>query len=193
MSVRSSFHILLPAVLMLIFGQAAYARRDKAGLYQSPKGIGATVMFDSPRDGAMNIFTLRTDFYGFLSGRTERIGAFLSYTHDYCFFRTEGDDFSLFLHAGAGASLGFAHDYEKGIFSSFERALTHAPGFVAALAGNVGLCVDFERRLRVDISFSLDPGIHLRTDPSTGALLLSFYHNGIYRGYYPQINLMYCF
>ena len=71
--------------------------------------------------------------------------------------------------------------------------MSHGPGGVIALTGNIGVRFDFQRRLSLDLGFSLDPGIHLRTDPRTGALLLSFYKNGIYRGYYPNLNLLYRF
>ena len=101
--------------------------------------------------------------------------------------------FTLDLHIGAGGTLGYAFDYEKGYFSSYDRELSHTPGGVIALNCDVGLRVDFRRRLTLDLSFNLEPGIHMRTDPSTGALLLSFYKNGIYRGYYPQLNLLYRF
>lgn len=188
-----ALHILLLATLLLSLGTAARAQQRRVGLYQSPKGVGATVVLDAPTDGGVNIFTLRTDFYGLLSARTRQVGAFLTYTHDYCLFWTEGEGYLLLLHAGAGASLGYAHDYEKGFFSSYDREFEHTPGLVAALSGSVGLCVDFDRHLSLDVSFSLDPGIHLRTNKSTGAVLLSFYRNGIYRGYYPQINLLYRF
>ena len=64
---------------------------------------------------------------------------------------------------------------------------------MVALAGDVGVRIDFRRRLSLDLSFCLEPGIHMRTDPGTGALLLTFYKNGIYRGYYPHLNLLYRF
>ena len=61
------------------------------------------------------------------------------------------------------------------------------------MAGTAGLRIDFPRRLTLDISFTAAPGIHLRSDRSTGALLLSFYKAGVYHVYYPQINLLYRF
>lgn len=186
-------HILLLTTFLLCLGAKANAQSILAGLYQSPKGVGATLMLDTGEGTEFNIFTLRTDFYGFWTHRTDRIGVFLSYTHDYSILRTGSEDFFLDLHAGAGASLGYALDYEKGFFSSFDRQLSHGPGGVIALTGNIGVRFDFQRRLSLDLGFSLDPGIHLRTDPRTGALLLSFYKNGIYRGYYPNLNLLYRF
>ena len=189
---RKPIHILL-LTLLLSMHTAAHAQEWRAGLFQSPKGVGVTVMLDARDLPETNIFCLRTDFYGFLSGRTKQIGAAVSYTHDYLIFLTEGEEFTLNLHLGAGGTFGYAHDYEKGYFSSFDRVLEHNPGGVIALNCDVGLRVDFRRRLSLDLSFNLEPGIHLRTDPGTGTLLLSFYKNGIYRGYYPQLNLMYRF
>lgn len=186
-------HILLLTTLLLSLHTAARAQEWRAGVLQSPKGFGVTVMLDARGLPETNIFSLRTDFYGFLSGRTKQIGAAFSYTHDYLFFLTEGEEFTLDLHIGAGGTLGYAFDYEKGYFSSYDRELSHTPGGVIALNCDVGLRVDFRRRLTLDLSFNLEPGIHMRTDPSTGALLLSFYKNGIYRGYYPQLNLLYRF
>ena len=188
-------HILGLLALLLPFGSAAHAQGQRVGLYQSPKGFGVTASFDTASGEEMNTTTLRTDFYGFLTSRTKQIGAFLTYTHDYRVFRLEGEDYTLVVHAGAGVSLGYAHDHEAGFYSAVEREreLEHASGGVAALAGQVGVRVDFRRHLTLDFGFSLDPGIHVRTNPSTGAVILSFYKNGIYRGYYPHLDLLYRF
>lgn len=193
MTVRRLLHTLLLTTLLLSLNTAAQAQRWRAGLFQSPKGVGITVMMDTWSGTETNVFTARTDFYGFLSGRTDRIGAFFTYTHDYLFFLADGPDYSIDLLLGAGGSFGFAYDYEKGFFSSFDRKLDHTPGGVLALAGDVGVRIDFRRRISLDMGFHLEPGIHMRTDPETGALLLSFYRNGIYRGYYPYLNLLYRF
>ncbi len=186
-------HILLLLALLLPFGPAVRAQGQRVGLYQSPKGFGVTATFDSASGEEMNTVTLRTDFYGFLSGRTRQVGALLTYTHDYRIFRMEGEDYAMILHAGAGVSLGYAHDYENGFYSSYDRELTHQKGGVAALAGLIGLRVDFRRHLTLDFGFTLEPGFHVRTDPDNGAVILSFYKNGIYRGYYPHLNLLYRF
>ena len=186
-------HILCLLALLLPFGPAARAQGQRVGLFQSPKGFGVTATFDTASGEEMNTVTLRTDFYGLLSGRTKQIGAILTYTHDYQVFRMDGEDYSLVLHAGAGVSLGYTHDHEKGFYSSYERELARNPGGVAALAGLIGLRVDFRRHLTLDFGFILEPGVHLRTDPNTGAVILSFYKNGIYRGYYPHLNLLYRF
>lgn len=190
---RRIAHILLPAALLLLGSMTAEGQTFLAGTFQSPKGMGLTAMLDTDQGRETNILTIRTDFYGVLSGRTPEIGAFLCYTHDYIFFRREAVNYDMLLHAGAGSMLGYAHDFEKGIFSSFDRELDRNAGGVLALVGNAGVRFDFRRRLSLDISFSAAPGLHLRSDPETGAWLLSFYKNGCYRAYFPQINLMYRF
>ena len=151
------------------------------------------MFFSRPGDEA-DILTLRTDFYGVLTARTHEPGVCLSYLHDYVFFEREGEDFYLQLHAGAGGMAGYVHDFERGFYSAFDRELEHPRGWVAALAGNLGLRLDFFwLPLTLDFSLTAAPGVHLRTDPDTGAMILSFYRNGIFQAYLPQINLMYRF
>ena len=71
--------------------------------------------------------------------------------------------------------------------------LVAATSIAAGVTGNVGLRVDFARNITLDLSFSVCPGIHLRTNKSTGALITSFYKGGLYRAYFPQLNLFYRF
>lgn len=189
---RRLSHILLPAALLALSCAAAQGRDWLCGISQSPKGVGLALVLDG-QGREMDIFTLRTDLYGVLSGRTAQPGVCLSYTHDYRFYAREGGDFRLLLHAGAGGLGAYVRDFEKGFLSAYERRLTRNPGWTAALTGNIGLRVDFRRRLTLDLSFSVEPGIHLRTDPDTGTLLVSLYRNGLYRVYQPQLNLLYRF
>jgi hypothetical protein len=188
---RTVHKLLLPAVLLLFSGQVLSGQNFLPGVFQSPKGAGVTAVFD--HGGEMDIFTLRTDFYGLLSGRTRDVGAVLSYSHDYVFYRTDGEDYALSLHAGAGGMLGWVHDFEPGFFSEFDRRLDHNPGVAAGATGNFGLRLDFARCLTLDVSLSVHPGIHVRMNRSTGALLADFYKGGVYHAYYPQINLLYRF
>lgn len=190
---RRIAHILLSAAFLLPFGLTSAGQTFLAGMYHSPKGVGLSAMLDTDRGQETNILTLRTDFYGVLSGRTREMGGFLSYTHDYIFFRREGENYDIHLHAGAGGMVGYAHDFEKGIFSTYDRELDRNAGGVLALVGNAGVRFDFRNRLSLDVSLSAAPGLHLRSDPETGAWLLSFYKNGCYRAYFPQIILMYRF
>ena len=183
---------MLACLLLTLSCTALRGQTRLLGLFQSPKGAGLSLMLD--RDGQeLDCFTLRTDFYGVLSGRTEQPGVCLQYTHDYVFPLRETPDCRLSLHAGAGGTAGFVHDFENGFFSAYERQLERQPGWMAALAGGAGLRADFRRRLTLDLSFSVTPGIHLRTDPATGALIVSLYKNGIYHCYMPQVKLLYRF
>lgn len=183
---------MLACLLLTLSCTALRGQTRLLGLFQSPKGAGLSLMLD--RDGQeLDCFTLRTDFYGVLTGRTEQVGFCLTYTHDYSIFVRERERCLLTLHAGAGGTGGYVHDYEKGFLSAYDRRLERAPGWMAALTGHIGLRADFRCRISVGLGFSVHPGIHLRTDPGTGALIVSLYRNGIQRAYLPQINLLYRF
>ncbi|NLZ18713.1 MAG: hypothetical protein GXY24_00360 [Bacteroidales bacterium] len=191
----SRFRHILPAIVLLaLFCPLLRGQEAMVGLYQSTRGIGLSAMFFSPDGGEADILTLRTDFYGILSARTRQPGICLSYTHDYVFLEREGEDFRMLLHAGAGGMIGYVHDYERGFYSAYDRELQHSPGGIAALTGNLGLRVDFLwSPLTLDFSITAAPGLHLRTNRDTGAMILSFYRNGILQAYQPQLNLMYRF
>ena len=191
--VYKALHTTFLAVALLLFCPALLAQERLLGVYQSPKGVGISAVIESNDGQEMNILTLRSDFYGFLSGRTQDVGACVSYTHNYVLYRHEGEDHVLRLHIGAGGLFGFTHDFEKGFLSAYDRQLVRKPGWTVALAGNIGIRVDFRRRLSLDCGFSILPGVHMRTDNKTGALLVGFYKAGVYNAYFPQVNLMYRF
>lgn len=184
---------LISLAVSLLLCASVCGRELPLGLYSSPKGVGVTLILDTPDGREMNLFTLRTDFYGVLGGRTRDVGAAFTYTHDYAFLRLEDVHYGLCLHAGAGGMIGYTHDFEKGVFGAYDRALEQNPGWTGALAGNIGLRVDFARRLTLDVGLTILPGIHVRSDSKTGVVLVSFYRVGIYHAFYPQINLMYRF
>ncbi|MCR4824024.1 MAG: hypothetical protein K5849_01575 [Bacteroidales bacterium] len=189
---HKALRLLLPLVLLHLC-QVLPGQERLLGLYQSPRGVGISAVIETEDGLEMNILTVRTDFYGVLSGRTQDVGACVSYTHDYVLYQLNGEDYFLRFHIGAGGLFGFTHDFEKGFFSKYERQLERKPGWTGALDCNVGLRIDFRRRLSLDFSLSALPGIHIRTDNRTGALLVNFYRAGIYNAYYPQVNLMYRF
>ena len=187
------FHIRLAAALVfLLLGPAAKGQEAMLGIFQSPKGIGVTALFGSDWGEEMDILTLRTDFYGLLAGRTQQMGICISYTHDYALYQLWQEQFDLNLHAGAGGLVGYVNDWEKGLFSQYDRALTHNSGLAVALAGNIGLRVDFDR-LTLDLSFLIAPGIHLRTDKESGDVLLSYYRCGTIHAFLPQLNILFRF
>lgn len=186
-------HIRLAAALVfLLLGPLAKGQEAMLGLFQSPKGVGVTALFGRGWGEEMDILTLRTDFYGLLAGRTDQIGISISYTHDYALYQLWQEQFDLTLHAGAGGLVGYVHDWEKGLFSQYDRELTHNFGLAVALTGNIGLRVDFDR-LTLDLSFTAAPGIHLRTDQDTGDVLLSYYRCGSIHAFLPQLNIMFRF
>ena len=187
-------HKLLLAAWLLLLGTPLHGQdRFLLGTFHSPRGVGITAFFVSENAAETDILTLRTDFYGLLAGRTRDVGACISYTHDYRLLQWDGPDYRVQLHAGAGGFGGYVHDFEEGYFSATERSLEHPAGWAVALAGNIALRTDFCNRLTLDVGFSAAPGVHLRIDRATGTLLASFFRNGTYHSFYPQVNLMYRF
>lgn len=178
------------ALVFLLPCPLARGQEALLGLFQSPKGVGVTATFGSAGAGETDILTLRTDFTGLLTGRTEHMGVCISYTHDYPIYQLWGDQFDMTLHAGAGGLVGYVQDWEKGLFSQYDRAFKHKQGFALALAGDIGLRFDFDR-LSLDLSFTVAPGLHLRADDETNTVILSYYHAGSVYAYFPQLSIMF--
>ena len=69
-----TLHIRLAAVLLfLLLGPAARGQEALLGVFNSPKGFGVTALFGPEMGEESNILTLRTDFYGLLGGRTQKM------------------------------------------------------------------------------------------------------------------------
>ena len=99
----------------------------------------------------------------------------------------------LSMYAGAGFLGGYVHDYESGMFSTTDRALRHGRGLVAALACDLGLAFDFDRRVTVDLSLCLAPGLHFRRDADSGTTIISAYRRGFISALLPRLCIYYRF
>ena len=181
------------AVAMLCSTENASAQRTLAGLYNSPKGFGLQVDIESKTAPEFSRIVLYADSYGIFQGRTTTPGAVLSFTRDYIFASQERQDVIFNLYAGAGATAGYVHDFEKGSGSLYAGALSRRMGFAGALAGNIGVRADFGRRLVLDASLRADLGLFARAKDENGSVLFSFYRNGALRCLYPQLSLLYRF
>ena len=129
------------ALVFLLLCPLARGQEALLGLFQSPKGVGVTATFGSAGAGETDILTLRTDFTGLLTGRTEHMGVCISYTHDYPIYQLWGDHFDMTLHAGAGGLVGYVQDWEKGLFSQYDRAFKHKHGDPVVLPRRQRLCL----------------------------------------------------
>lgn len=168
--------------------------QTRVGMYNSVKGLGASVELvsrDNPTEA--DIFTLYADTYGVFSGRSGFVGVIGSYSHDYSFIHKDYEFFSIELHSGAGLLGGYARDHESGVFSRNRLPLTKSPGICIAVTGNVGVRFFFDRKISLDLSFTIEPGMHIRTDDVDGHLMISTYNNGLFHFMYPQMRIYYNF
>lgn len=192
-----NLHLRTALVLSCLFLSciaSAQGRSVRAGLLCSPKGAGLSLQIDSPSGSEVEILNLYADVYGLPSERTKDVGIVLSYTHNYILKMFSTADVSAALHSGVGATCGYVHDYEKGVFSkSPARFLEKNMGGIFCLCINAGLSFDFERNLTIDLSYSFNPGLHIRTESSNNSLRVSLYKLGCYYLLAPQLSLLYRF
>ena len=97
------------------------------------------------------------------------------------------------MYAGAGFLGGYVHDYESGMFSTTDRILRNGRGLVAALACDLGFAFDFDRRVTVDLSLCLAPGLHFRRDADSGTTIISAYRRGFISALLPRLCIYYRF
>ncbi len=190
MRAKAAISLALAAVMSAVCSETA-AQERYLGVFNSLKGFGIGAAF-KPQDGAsMTFINLYADMFGVLSGRTCDTGIAASLTRDYIIAYADYGYSYLALHAGPGFFTGYLHDYERHFFSSDGQTYKEM-GIVAALSGNVGLSADFfAHRLSIDISFCVNPGLHIRKDRDSGAMLLSLYKRGLYYCLTPQL-CIYC-
>lgn len=184
------------AVLALLFASLTLvpAREKRLGFFNSPKGFGLSLQIDNNAGDEIRTFNLYTDTYGFLSARTNKVGAVFSYTHNYI-FRTWDFSYSrLSFYAGAGFLGGYVHDFEYGFFSGGDkRLLTKDMGIAIALDCNAGLGFDFDRGISLDLSYNLAPGVFIHERRDTGEILVGMYKLGIFQILIPQLSIYYRF
>lgn len=132
---------------------------------------------------------LSDDHYGYFDGKTPNIGFRTTYLHEYVFRTYQYEDVKAFMHAGIGAFLGYLHD--GGTTSVDSQALTKEMGWTFGLASSVGLCLDFSRRISIDLSFLLTPAFNYRTSSYDGSSYLSLYINGLTHSIFPRIAIYY--
>lgn len=186
-------HILYAILFLFACGVPVTAREKRLGTFFSPKGLGVSLQVDNGWGDEIRTFNLYADMYGVYSGRTRDAGIAFSYTHNYILKVYDFDYSRLSMYAGAGFLAGYLHDFENGMFSVTDRQLQKNMGVVAALSCNFGLGFDFDRRVTVDISFSLCPGLHMRRDPDSGSTIISAFRRGYISALYPQLCIYYRF
>lgn len=175
----------LPAVLS--------AAPDCGGLFNSPKGFGASVQTEV-RDGRFNSFDVFADIYGMPTGRAAnypgiRVQAFRNFVLSDISMPA---DFS-FIYAGMGMSAGYVRDFES--FTRWERGpayLLKNMGAVCCLSSQFGAKACFGGII-LDLGLQMDLGLFVRKHETQGNLMLELYKNGLYNVLLPQLKIMWRF
>lgn len=174
---KRTIHIVSLVSALLVCIQAEGQSFNGIGLFNSFKGIGIEADFDGSR-GNFNSLKLYADIYGLPSGRVFRPGVKLCYSSDYILKSWERQYCDIHFHLGPGVMLGYVKDFNT----------ANRPGAVFGLTGNFGWYFNFKRKVNIDLSWTLEAGMHLRHEQDGNRL--NIYKNGIYRFPFPQLTII---
>ena len=184
--------ILAFAVAVTLCCSAA-AQQRAFGLYNCLKGFGVNLEVAGADGEFVDSYTLFADIYGFPTGRTDSPGVKFNYSREFPLLEVLENNVSYSLYAGPGFSTGLVRDFEKNYYQDLSHPLEKNPGFIAALSGIFGCRFGFRNRIVLDLSFTLEAGLHIRKDESGGNAQVSLYKNGIFESFYPQLSILTCF
>lgn len=191
MFAKRSVVLFLAICLLLPFNAAG--QDYSFGLYSSMKGIGAVFEHSRPNH-CFNCYSATMDIYGMPSGRSNMPGGHFSFSHNVIHSEYQDNGVRYSLYWGTGCSVGFVHDFEKGLFATpGGTVLRRNYGLMCALNGNYGCKFTFRESLCIDLRFTGEFGFHIRRDEIHNNLDLSCYLNGLFRAIYPQVILSYLF
>ncbi len=187
-------HILFVA-LYLFLAPAVIAGAQEFGLYNSLKGIGASVRLPE-KDGIFHTVNAYVDIYGVATSRCSYPGYKMNVSRQYVCRRFQRDGYSVAFYAGPGISLGYVRDHDKGRGFDLTSLMADNEGFALAVSGDAGFFFDFGRNVFLDLSWTAEAGIHLRrneSERSYKASSLSLYNNGFLQAIYPQLTILFRF
>lgn len=180
-------HIGIAVVFSLFIACATSSAQTRAGVFNSPQGFG--LCLDTGHSGdSFNSFSAYADIYGVVTGRAIYPGFKFQYLRNTAFKTFESGDAMVRIYAGAGASAGYVHDFEKR--SDHLTFLQKGLGACAAIAGDAGCMLTYSD-ISVDLSFCAEAGFHAKSED--GAFKLSLYRNGLYQFCYPRLRIMWNF
>ena len=188
----SKLHIALPLLLLSLFWVPS-AAQESLGVFNSPKGIGATVRLQE-KDGIFHTATAFIDIYGVATSRCSNPGLRFNVSRQYVIGRTQRGDVGMSFYAGPGATLGYVRDHDKGFGIDLVSLFSDNEGFVAAISGDAGCRFDFGGMVSLDLSFASDLGVHIRKNEKEWeyfAPSVSIYNNGWMQWLYPQLTILF--
>lgn len=144
----------------------------------SPKGCGVMLNFSQQDSNFENIFLIRSDFYGVLTGKY-RPGLMSEYFVDYYVNEWQGrDNLRFSIYFGPGLCAGILRDSNK------RRGLTFG------LAGHFGISMKFKTNVRIKVGFTSELAFHLRIRNQYDTKV-SLYRNGIRLSPIPLLSIIY--
>ncbi len=186
-------YTILAALLVAFALQPSSLRAQEAGLFSSPKGVGAVFRLPQ-KDNVFHSATFYVDVYGVITSRCSYPGYKLNLSRQYVFKRFQRDGYSMTLYAGPGISAGFVRDHDKRRGIDFSSLMSDNQGLMFALSGDAGCRFDFDGRVALDLSFTAEAGVHVRRnerEQNYPATYLSVYNNGLMQVLYPQLTILF--
>lgn len=181
------------AALLLACVFCPYSGAQDAGLFNSPKGIGASLYLPE-KDGIFHTVTAYVDIYGIPSSRCLYPGFKANFSRQYSLRSWEMDGYRIRMYAGPGISAGYVRDHDKGRGIDLTTLISDNPGLAFAASGDIGWRFDFGGFVSLDLSFTAEAGVHARRnerEKGYAATSLSIYNNGLMQAFYPQLSIVF--
>ncbi len=168
-------------------GASAQVELTRLGVISSYKDFGLSLGIQGGTRNIRNTFEIKADMEGMFSDKEESVpGIKLTYLHQNALARREvGEEkIPLALYAGGGLSTGYVRD----------RGIEHkslCP--IAGLAAEIGLLFSYPSGFDIALNLSAEFCLMLVKSNDYGPDGLSFYRNGIYNAYIPELSIYYRF
>lgn len=180
------------SVAFLFLSLNGLAQVTGVGLFNSPKGFGV-VLETEAGENDFNVFTAYADMYGIFEGRCLYPGFKFNYTRGRVLkvLTLDGIDYS--FYAGPGITAGYSRQYEPYVYKDYRKYLIRNYGLIACLSGTAGCRIGFGKSILLDLSWTVEAGVHMRLDEDHKGLKLGLYKNGLISALYPQLTLIMAF
>lgn len=180
-------------VLFLGLSELTAGAQVSAGLFNSIKGVGASVVF-AEHQNVFHTATAYVDIYGVATGRCSNPGFRINVSREYVLRRFSRGDVGFTFYAGPGVSAGYVRDHDKGRGIDLVSLVSDNEGIMAAVSVNTGCRLSFGGPVSLDLSFAGDLGVHMRRNEKESGYFapsVSIFNNGWMQLLYPQLTVLF--